>query len=211
MLIFGPLVRPRTSADTATVASAAASDVTVSPSTTRTAGKDTVSPTLSVRLSISMTSPTATFCWVPPLRTIAYTVDLTLCWIGSSYGACTDLAAHTNMARGTRADAQVYGSAHRRVKLASPPGEGPTSHQLLVVTSSAAPVWPSDESPSVVLLLRLRLLRRRRLVLDAPFCAASAAGCGASVTMAVLSSASAGAGKPVASGLTYSSASAETG
>src|SRR5215470_3722173 len=86
MLIFGPLVRPRTSADTATLASAAASDVTVSPSTTRTAGSDTVSPTLSVRLSISMTSPTATFCWVPPLRTIAYTVDLTLCWIGKLYG-----------------------------------------------------------------------------------------------------------------------------
>src|SRR5690349_19949289 len=84
MVIFGPLVRPRTSADTATLASAAASVVTVSPSTTRTADSATVSPTASVRLSISMTSPTATFCWVPPLRTIAYTVDLTLCWIGSS-------------------------------------------------------------------------------------------------------------------------------
>src|SRR6266536_1279605 len=86
MLIFGPLVRPRTSADTATLASASASVVTVSPSTTRTAGSDTVSPTWSVKLSISMTSPTATFCWVPPLRTIAYTVDLTICWFGSSYG-----------------------------------------------------------------------------------------------------------------------------
>src|SRR3954447_5340964 len=130
MVIFGPLERPRTSAETATLASAAESVVTVSPSTTRTAGRDTVSPTLSVRLSISMTSPTATFCWVPPLRTIAYTVDLTLCWFGKLTGACTDLASHTNMARGTRADAQVYGSPHRRVKLAPPPATGPTSHRF---------------------------------------------------------------------------------
>src|SRR5215207_7385251 len=117
MLIFGPLVRPRTSADTATLASAAASAVTVSPSTTRTAGNDTVSPTWSVRLSISMTSPTATFCWVPPLRTIAYTVDLTLCLFGVLRGLHRPtFAAHTKEARETRAEGQEYGARHEWVK-----------------------------------------------------------------------------------------------
>src|SRR5690349_14049095 len=91
MVIFGPLLRPSTSADTATLDKAAASVVTVSPSTTRTAGSETVSPTWSVRLSISMTSPTATFCWVPPLRTIAYTVDLTLCLFGRLTGPPAEL------------------------------------------------------------------------------------------------------------------------
>src|SRR6476620_7979546 len=63
MTIFGPLVAPRTSP----VA------VTFSPSTAMTTGSVRVSPTGVPTLSISMTSPTATFCWVAPARTIAYT------------------------------------------------------------------------------------------------------------------------------------------
>src|SRR5690242_20925230 len=38
-------------------------------------GRVTESPTSWATLSISMTSPTATFCCWPPLRTIAYTTD----------------------------------------------------------------------------------------------------------------------------------------
>ena len=47
--------------------------MTFSPSTTMTTGSVSVSPTSVATLSISMTSPTATFCWVAPARTIAYT------------------------------------------------------------------------------------------------------------------------------------------
>src|SRR4051812_19191382 len=73
MMILGPLVAPRTSAVTEALPSFVASEVTVSPSTTRTTGRVTESPTSVAILSISMTSPTATFCWVAPARTIAYT------------------------------------------------------------------------------------------------------------------------------------------
>src|SRR6478609_1653296 len=73
MMIFGPLVAPRISTVTDALSSAFASDVTVSPSTTRTTGSFTESPAAVVTLSISMTSPTATFCCLAPARTIAYT------------------------------------------------------------------------------------------------------------------------------------------
>src|SRR5947209_7861481 len=73
MSIFGPLPCPTTSALTVTLASAFASDVTDSPSTTRRAGSVTVSPAAPTRRLVSNSSPTATLCWRPPLRTIAYT------------------------------------------------------------------------------------------------------------------------------------------
>src|SRR6478735_5153679 len=73
MMIFGPLVAARTSTVTLALPSFLASEVTVSPSTTRTTGRVTDSPTPVVTLSISMTSPTATFCCLAPARTIAYT------------------------------------------------------------------------------------------------------------------------------------------
>src|SRR6478735_10099271 len=73
MMILGPLVAPRTSTVTDALPSLAASEVMSSPSTTRTTGRVTDSPTPVSTLSISMTSPTATFCWVAPARTIAYT------------------------------------------------------------------------------------------------------------------------------------------
>ena len=47
--------------------------MTVSPSTVITTGSVSVSPTAASVLSISMTSPTATFCCLLPARTIAYT------------------------------------------------------------------------------------------------------------------------------------------
>src|SRR5687767_4922422 len=78
MMILGPLVWPRTSAVTETLASALASVVTESPSTSSTAGSESFSPSPWVTLSISTTSPTATFCCVPPLRTIAYTTGSSL-------------------------------------------------------------------------------------------------------------------------------------
>src|SRR6478735_798688 len=72
MMIFGPLVRPVTS--TVTLALSRPVAVTLSPSTTITTGRVRVSPAAAIA-SISMTSPTATFCCLLPLRTTAYTAS----------------------------------------------------------------------------------------------------------------------------------------
>src|SRR3712207_3053880 len=76
MWIFGPLVAARTSAVTVTDPRAEAVDRTDSPSTTISGCRLTLEPTSPAILSISRTSPTATLCWRPPLRTTAYTPDL---------------------------------------------------------------------------------------------------------------------------------------
>src|SRR6266540_2810490 len=110
-------------------------------------------------------------------------------------------SADTNMARGTRADAQVYGSAHRRVK----PG------QLPVETSAAAsPVPLSPASPCCCAALpRPRLLRRRLVPLRPdPFCSAVSASTCSGTTLVAATPAS---GNPVASGLTDWSPAADTG
>src|SRR3954470_16580668 len=73
MMILGPLVAPRISTVTEALSSVLASEVIFSPSTTRTTGRVTDSPTAVAIVSISMTSPTATFCCLAPARTIAYT------------------------------------------------------------------------------------------------------------------------------------------
>src|SRR4051812_26593246 len=73
MMILGPLVAPRISTVTEALSSDLASEVIFSPSTTRTTGRVTESPAAVATLSISMTSPTATFCCLAPARTIAYT------------------------------------------------------------------------------------------------------------------------------------------
>src|SRR3954454_4734209 len=75
MRIFGPLPWPTISPVTVTEASAAASLVTVSPSTSRIAGRVTVSPASPVRRFTVNRSPTATLCWLPPAFTTAYTTD----------------------------------------------------------------------------------------------------------------------------------------
>src|SRR5688572_22100908 len=74
MMILGPLVAPVTS--TVTLALSRPVAVTFSPSTTMTTGRVMVSPAATSVLSISMTSPTATFCCLLPARTIAYTATL---------------------------------------------------------------------------------------------------------------------------------------
>src|SRR3954454_3546993 len=71
MMILGPLVAPSTSTVTPALSRPVA--VTVSPSTVITTGSVSVSPTAASVLTISMTSPTATFCCLLPARTIAYT------------------------------------------------------------------------------------------------------------------------------------------
>src|SRR4051812_32306263 len=76
MMILGPLPWSTTSAVTLAFASAAASEVTASPSTRSSAGSVTVSPGPLDRRSTVMVSPTATLCWWPPARTIAYTGEL---------------------------------------------------------------------------------------------------------------------------------------
>src|SRR4051794_4232481 len=79
MTILGPLVAPSTS--TVTPALSRPEAVTFSPSTTITTGRVSDSPTPVSTLSISMTSPTATFCCLLPARTTAYTAgSLSLDW-----------------------------------------------------------------------------------------------------------------------------------
>src|SRR5215218_1422171 len=75
MWIFGPLPCSMISPVTVTFASAAASLVTVSPSTSRMAGRATLSPAAPARRLIVNVSPTATLCWLPPAFTTAYTTD----------------------------------------------------------------------------------------------------------------------------------------
>src|SRR5258708_6912629 len=82
MTILGPLPWSTTSAVTLVLASAAASDVTASPSTRSSAGSVTVSPGPAERRSTVSVSPTATLCWWPPARTIAYTDVLLDCCRG---------------------------------------------------------------------------------------------------------------------------------
>src|SRR6478735_398175 len=72
MRILGPFASPRTSAVTVTAASAAASDVTAASSTSSRTGSLMVPPAGSATRSVEITSPTATRCCLPPLRTIAY-------------------------------------------------------------------------------------------------------------------------------------------
>src|SRR5687767_6249095 len=76
MWIFGPLDAPSTSAVTVTELRAEAVERTDSPSTSINGCRFRLVPTALSDLSISMTSPTATLCWRPPLRTTAYTPDL---------------------------------------------------------------------------------------------------------------------------------------
>src|SRR5690349_2804616 len=73
IVIFGPLAALTTSALTVTLASLSASLVMVEPSTTRSGVRSMLSPALPLTLSMMRTSPTETFSWRPPARTIAYT------------------------------------------------------------------------------------------------------------------------------------------
>src|SRR5262245_31979961 len=72
MRILGPLVCSSTSPVTATLASAAASLVTLAPSTTRATGSVTFEPGSESSFSTLTTSPTATLYCLPPVLTIAY-------------------------------------------------------------------------------------------------------------------------------------------
>src|SRR3954454_8280160 len=83
MSILRPLVCSTTSAVTVTPSSADLSLVTVLPSTTSSAGSVTVAPGSPASRSTSTTSPTATLCWRPPPRTIAYTLEVL-----PTYGDC---------------------------------------------------------------------------------------------------------------------------
>src|SRR4028118_293483 len=76
MRILGPLPWPTISPVTVTPASACASLVTVSPSTSSRAGRVTESPASPTRRLTVNRSPTATLCCRPPAFTTAYTTAL---------------------------------------------------------------------------------------------------------------------------------------
>src|SRR4249919_2119722 len=99
MMILGPLVAPSTS--TVTPAPSRPVAVTVSPSTVITTGSVSVSPTAASVLSISMTSPTATFCCLLPARTIAYTA---VSFIGTELWVCRPGIVDPRAGRGRAAE-----------------------------------------------------------------------------------------------------------
>src|SRR3954453_18996216 len=76
MSILGPLAAATTSTVTLALARAAASVVTVSPSTRSSTGSCSVVPRSLASRSTWTRSSTATFSWRPPARTIAYTAGL---------------------------------------------------------------------------------------------------------------------------------------
>src|SRR5690242_14165379 len=127
MMILGPLVAPRTS--TVTAALSRPVEVTFSPSTTITTGRLRDAPATSSVLSISMTSPTATFCCLLPLRTIAYTsaslsssMKIRVC-----RHTCPTIGLgglHAERGVHGHTEGQLYAVAGHRVKTARTPSHG---------------------------------------------------------------------------------------
>src|SRR5882757_3615332 len=121
MSIFTPLWWSTISASTLIPASTHGSLVTASPSTTSSVESATASPTLPVGiLSTSTMSPTATLCWRPPLRTIAYTLNSLSRSIGPLMPAFPFRAAReaSPLGRGGRREevAQELGAETPKVK-----------------------------------------------------------------------------------------------
>src|SRR4051794_1618662 len=119
MVILGPLAGLTTSAVTLTPASVAASLVTVPPSTTSNGVRSMLSPGAPVTLSISRTSPTDTFSWRPPARTIAYT--------GHSLSMVSETARALEPSRSSRVSgAQIGGRTNARsYRLGGSPPKSP--------------------------------------------------------------------------------------
>src|SRR5688500_16368087 len=124
MRIFGPLPWPTISPVTVTPASACASLVTVSPSTSSSAGRVTVSPASPARRLTVNRSPTATLCWRPPALTTAYTTNSSI----DAFMSC----AHTG------ADHRCAGRAVR------PPGG---TARCPARDGATRPAYPSGAAP----------------------------------------------------------------
>src|SRR5690606_25773751 len=119
---------------------AAWSDVTASPSTRRTGCSCTLAPVSSLIRSISMTSPTDTLCWRPPLRTIAYTPEPTLveALTGMAPGSVPPMPnGRTTSGRWGRTDGQRCSPPRERVKPARG-GSDPDPRPTLRATTLAA-------------------------------------------------------------------------
>ena len=133
-----------------------------------TTGRVTDSPTSWATLSISMTSPTATFCCWPPLRTIAYTAD-SLSSSDYEFGSARPAHAHrsrTTGRAGSGADTHGRRSEHRgsSLRTAAAAGQndaGPTSrrpaHRLRdpffltgTCSTAASPRRPPSEAVGAV-------------------------------------------------------------
>src|SRR5215213_11805651 len=134
MRIFGPLPWPTISPVTVTFASAAASLVTVSPSTSRIAGRATVSPAAPASRLILNVSPTATLCWLPPAFTTAYTTDSSIASFMSSFSS----GAHDRSERRVLDGLRTPSGRHRTVP--APWRCNPTSVPELS--------WPVDVTPT---------------------------------------------------------------
>src|SRR3954452_6018042 len=133
MWIFGPLGAPTSSAATAPLSSVAASDVIESPSTTSTTGRVSDSPGAVATLSISMTSPTATFCCLLPLRTIAYTATHSPRWFLECRGPRVSPGAHVTTDGGGSASTRRGGVQARRastLRAGQDPGQNGSTSAL---------------------------------------------------------------------------------
>src|SRR6478609_2296094 len=132
IVIFGPLVGFTTSALTVTLASLSASLVTVEPSTTRRGVRSMLSPALPLTLSMIKTSPTETFSWRPPARTIAYTGNSLSYFRGHALSVWTGRQLPTH---GENSVADVGRWAHQGARLpvrclAEQTGGHPSSRQV---------------------------------------------------------------------------------
>src|SRR4051794_3767484 len=131
MTILGPLVAPSTS--TVTPALSRPEAVTFSPSTTITTGRVSDSPGAVATLSISMTSPTATFCCLLPLRTIAYTATHSPRWFLECRGPRVSPGAHVTTDGGGSASTRRGGVQARRastLRAGQDPGQNGSTSAL---------------------------------------------------------------------------------
>src|SRR3954453_19643055 len=154
MWIFGPLPCPTISPVTVTLARAAASLGTVSPSTRSRAGRATVSPASPARRLTVNRSPTATLCWLPPAFTTAYTPHSSFASLVVQLscparttasqtpvldGSCSPARRHRSVRCGGGATRPPYLSSAARVVLGPAPG---SAASLRAVGGSGALLRP---------------------------------------------------------------------
>src|SRR5690606_5729136 len=116
--IFGPLVSPRISALTV---NRPASVVTSPSLTTSTVGSVTEEPTSPATLSTSRTSPTETFCCLPPQRTIAYTAEPFFC---NLLAGCAPATGRSSPEKPTNRGERSNGRVNRTHRFSRVPDNG---------------------------------------------------------------------------------------
>src|SRR6266571_798120 len=173
MLILGPLAGPMISAVTWYLPSTAGSLMTLSSSTTSTAGSVRLDPTSPASLSTVRTSSTDAFSCLPPQRTIAYTVNsLSLMRARREIRgiSSTSMRAGRCLAHGITGgrpppDLSCAPSTKATRRAARSDRRGRCLRGLLIARQDAGPATPcviAAAGPVAVLRGRFRCLRGRR-------------------------------------------------